>query len=61
MSTYSPEPTASPTKTMLLQIGSSWAVCTRTPVPVILARFPKRQEAAQWQTDHESRISVKAA
>ena len=47
--------------TMLLQIGSSWAVCSRTPVPVILARFKNRREASQWQCDHEARVRPKAA
>ncbi len=47
--------------TMILQIGTSWAVCTRTAVPVILARFPHRQEAVQWQQDHEARVTSKAA
>jgi len=47
--------------TMLLQIGTSWAVCTRTPVPVILARFPQREEAIRWQADHESRVKPQAA
>ncbi len=61
MSAYSPEPTAPSTKTMLLQIGTSWAVCTRTPVPIILARFPKRQDAVLWQSDHENRVNAKAA
>jgi len=46
---------------MILQIGTSWAVCTRTAVPVILARFPHRQEAVQWQQDHEARVTSKAA
>ncbi|MDP7069889.1 MAG: hypothetical protein QF561_00900 [Phycisphaerales bacterium] len=61
MPAYSPEPTASSAKTMLLQIGSTWAVCTRTAVPVILARFPKRQDAVQWQADHEHRVGTRAA
>jgi hypothetical protein len=47
--------------TMLLQIGSSWAVCSRTPVPVILARFDNRADASQWQCDHERRVQPKAA
>jgi len=47
--------------TMLLQIGNTWAVCTRTPVPVILARFPQRLEAVRWQQDYEARIRPQAA
>ncbi|MDP7029850.1 MAG: hypothetical protein QF733_06490 [Phycisphaerales bacterium] len=47
---------AAPT-TMLLQVGSSWAVCSRTPVPIILARFAHRRDAAQWQSDHERRVA----
>ena len=49
------------TTTMLLQIGSSWAVCSRTSVPVILARFENRSQASQWQSDHEARVQPKAA
>ena len=47
--------------TMLLQIGTSWAVCTRTPVPIILARFPQREDAIRWQADHEARVRPQAA
>ncbi|MDP6890991.1 MAG: hypothetical protein QF471_06645 [Phycisphaerales bacterium] len=47
--------------TMLLQIGTSWAVCTRTPVPIILARFPQRPDAVRWQQDHEARVRPQAA
>jgi hypothetical protein len=47
--------------TMLLQIGTSWAVCTRAPVPIILARFPQWQDAVQWQQDHEARVRPRAA
>lgn len=46
---------------MVLQIGSSWAVCTRTAVPVILARFPHWQDAVLWQRDHEQRVTPHAA
>ncbi len=54
-------PFTSDKATMLLQIGASWAVCTRTPVPIILARFPQRQDALRWQTDHEARVRPHAA
>ena len=42
--------------TLLLKIGSGWAVCTRTAVPIILARFDDRQAAYDWQCAHEARI-----
>lgn len=48
--------------TMVLQVGAGWAVCTKTTVPVILARFEHRSEAAAWQSAHEARMSpAKAA
>ena len=47
--------------TLLLQIADSWAVCTRTPVPIILARFSTRDEAVRWQWGHESRRAATAA
>jgi hypothetical protein len=53
--------TTSTNATMLLQIGTSWAVCTRTPVPIILARFPQRDQALRWQNDHEARVRPQAA
>lgn len=53
--------TTSTNATMLLQIGTSWAVCTRTPVPIILARFPQRDQALCWQNDHEARVRPQAA
>lgn len=50
-------PTSDPAATtMLLKIGSGWAVCTRTAVPIILARFSDRDSAWAWQQDHEQRI-----
>jgi len=49
-------PTIPGTTTMLLKIGAGWAVCTRTAVPIILARFPKHAAAYAWQQDHEQRI-----
>lgn len=49
------------TATMLIQLGPSWAVCTRSPVPIILERFETRSEAVQWQQYHESRLTAHAA
>ena len=50
-----------PTATMLIQLGNSWAVCTRSAVPVILERFEARSEAMEWQQYHEARIARTAA
>ena len=50
-----------PTATMLIQLGNSWAVCTRSAVPVILERFETRSEAMEWQQYHEARIARTAA
>ncbi|MCH2135657.1 MAG: hypothetical protein MK101_03630 [Phycisphaerales bacterium] len=41
---------------MLLKIGAGWAVCTRTAVPIILARFSDRIDAVTWQRTHEQRV-----
>ncbi len=46
--------------TLLLKIGSGWAVCTRTAVPIILARFNDRAAAKAWQADHEARVRTAA-
>ena len=51
-------PTIPGTTTILLQIGIGWAVCTRTAVPIILARFPERATAHAWQQDHEQRCRL---
>lgn len=48
--------TTTPHTTMLLKIGSGWAICTRTAVPIILARFTERTSAMEWQQAHEARI-----
>jgi len=61
MNTAETHSTSSDSTTMVLQIGTSWAVCTRTAVPVILARFAHRQEAIVWQRDHETRVTARAA
>jgi hypothetical protein len=53
-------PTTPGTTTMLLEIGAGWAVCTRTAVPIILARFPDRHAAQTWQQNHEQRIRTAA-
>jgi hypothetical protein len=46
--------------TMLLKIGEGWAVCTRTAVPIILARFAHREAARSWQSGHEQRTRAAA-
>ncbi len=61
MHSYQSPSSTSEKATMLLQIGNSWAVCTRTPVPIILARFPQRLDAVRWQQDHEARVRLQAA
>ena len=52
--------TSTPSSTLLLKIGSGWAVCTRTAVPIILARFDDRDTARQWQEGHEQRVRTAA-
>jgi len=49
-----------PAFTMLLKIGAGWAVCTRTAVPIILARFEHREAARTWQAGHEQRTRAAA-
>jgi len=49
-----------PKATLLLKIGSGWAVCTLTAVPIILSRFEDRDAAVQWQQGHEHRVRAAA-
>ena len=49
-----------PKATLLLKIGSGWAVCTLTAVPIILSRFENRDAAVQWQQGHEHRVRAAA-
>lgn len=55
-----PSTSTTPRNTLLLKIGSGWAVCTLTAVPIILSRFEDRDTAVQWQQGHEERVRAAA-